>query len=87
MKEYLIPEIAEAAKYAKQAATFKKEANESDDNSDNYVLLSLILSMVLFFSGMSGVTDAYTNQRILLGVAGLIFMVSIVLIIMMPVIF
>lgn len=87
MKEYVIPELVEAKKYEEQALAFKKAANESDSNSDNYVLLSLILSTVLFFSGMSGVTDSHRNQKILLGTATFIFVVSIIFILTMPVIF
>jgi hypothetical protein len=87
MKEYILPEEVEAKKYAEQAAEFKKAANESDDNSDNYVLLSLILSTVLFFSGMSGVTDSVKNQWALLSVASLIFLTAVVFIIKMPVVF
>lgn len=87
MKEYVVPEVNEAAKYAKQAREFKTAANIADNRSDNYVLVSLILSMVLFFCGLSGVTDSYTNQRILIGIALIIFLTSIYFIITMPVMF
>lgn len=87
MKEYTVPELEKAKKYAEQAAEFKKAANVSDSNSDNYVLLSLILSTVLFFSGMSGVTDARRNQRILIGIASFIFLVALVIVFTMPTVF
>lgn len=87
MKEYVIPELEEAKRYEEQALAFKKAANESDSNSDNYVLLSLILSTVLFFSGMTGVADAMRNQKILLGIASLIFVTALVFIFTMPVVF
>lgn len=87
MKEYVIPELEEAKKYEAQAISFKKAANTSDKNSDNYVLLSLILSTVLFFSGMCGVTDSRRSQRILLGTASMIFVTALVFIITMPVVF
>lgn len=87
MKEYTVPELEEAKKYEDKAAGFKKAANVADNNSDNYVLISLILSMVLFFSGMSGVVDARRNQKILLVIASLIFVFSLILIATMPVVF
>lgn len=87
MKEYVIRELEEAKKYEEKALSFKKAANVSDSHSDNYVLLSLILSMVLFFSGMSGVADDSRNQKILVGIASLIFVVALVFIITMPVVF
>lgn len=87
MKEYVLPEVNEAAKYAERAKSFKKAANVADDNSDNYVLISLVLSTVLFFSGMTGVTDSLTNKRVLIGVATVIFSFAIIAIFSMPVIF
>ena len=87
MKEYVLPELIEAKKYEEQAISFKKAANESDGHSDNYVLLSLVLSMVLFFCGMSGVAESRRNQRILLGTATFIFVVALVFIVTMPVVF
>lgn len=87
MKEYSVPELEKAKEYEKQALEFNKAANVSDNNSDNYVLLSLILSMVLFFSGMCGVADSRRSQKILLWVASLIFIVAVVFIITMPVVF
>ena len=87
MKEYVVPEVIEAKKYEDQATSFKKRANESDGHSDNYVLLSLVLSMVLFFCGMCGVAESRRNQRILLATATFIFVVALVFIVTMPVVF
>lgn len=87
MKGYVIPELEEAKKYQAQAIAFKKAANTSDNNSDNYILLSLVLSTVLFFSGMCGVAGSIRSQRILLVTASLIFVVAIVFIVTMPVVF
>ena len=87
MEEYVLPEVVEAKKYAVEADDFKKAANEADNNSDNYVLLSLVLSTVLFFSGICSVIDSYTNQKIIIGIATLIFLTAIFFIIRMPVLF
>lgn len=87
MKEYQIPELIEAKKYAEQANDFKKEANRSDENADNYVLLTVILSTVLFFCGIVGITDSLQNKLILLGIAMIIFIVTTIFIVGMPVIF
>lgn len=87
MKEYVVPEVEEAAKYAKQASAFKKAANVADNRSDNYVLVSLALSMVLFFCGLSGVTESFSNKRILIGIASLIFVSAIYFITTMPLMF
>ena len=87
MEEYFIPELQEAKEYEKQAIEFKKQANEADQNSDSYLLLSVILSIVLFFCGIVGVTDSIVNKRVLLGIAMLIFIVATVFVARLPFIF
>jgi hypothetical protein len=87
MEVYQLHEIAKAKKYAEEAAGFKKAANQADDNGDNYVLLTVVLSMVLFFCGIVGITDSLQNKFILLGIAFIIFIGASVFIIAMPVIF
>jgi len=86
MKEYEVQEVIDAAKYAKEAAGFKKAANIADNHSDNYVLVSVLLSMVLFFCGLSGVMGSRTNQLILLGFAASIFLITLYFVIRFPVI-
>jgi len=73
MKEYVIPELDEIEKFTEQAKKFKLAANECDNHSDNYMFLSLVLSTVLFFCGLSGIMDSYLNQVILIILAGIIF--------------
>ena len=87
MNEYVLPEEADIAKYDKQAKEFKREANKCDNNADNYLLLSMVLSMVLFFCGLSGVMDSRTNKLILLSFAGVLFLISIYFAIQFPVVF
>lgn len=86
MKEYVIPETVDIAKYAEEAKKFKMAANTCDNHSDNYMLLSLILSSVLFFCGLSGTLDSRSNQLILLGFAMTIFVISLYFVIRFPVI-
>lgn len=87
MKEYVVPEEADIKIFADQAKKFKLAANESDNRSDNYMLLSLVLSTVLFFCGLIGVTDTRSNKLILLGFATLIFLIALFFVIKFPVLF
>jgi len=87
MKEYVLPEEADIIRYAAEAKKFKMAANKCDNNADNYMLLSLILSMVLFFCGLSGVMDSRSNQLILTGFATVIFLVTVYFVIRFPVLF
>jgi len=86
MKEYVIPEAADIGIFAEQARKFKIAANECDNHADNYMLLSLVLSTVLFFCGLTGVTDSRSNKLILIGFASLIFAVTLYFIFRFPVI-
>jgi len=54
MKEYSIPELLKAKEYELQATEYKKAANTADQHSDSYLLLSVLLSLVLFFCGIVG---------------------------------
>lgn len=85
MKEYIIPGEADIQKYAEQAAGFKKAANVCDNHSDNYMLLSLVLSSVMFFCGLSGIMDARLNKIILIGFAAAIFTITLYFVIIFPV--
>jgi len=86
MKEYVVPEKKEIEKFTEQALEYKMAANSSDNHSDNYMLLSLVLSTVLFFCGLSGVMDSKTNKLILIGMALTIFVVVVYFVIKFPVI-
>jgi len=85
MKEYVLPEAADIEKYTDEAKKFKTAANNCDNNSDNYMLLSLILSMVLFFCGLSGVMDSKSNKLILIGFASFIFTITLYFVFRFPV--
>ncbi len=87
MEEYVLPEEVDIVKYTAEAKEFKVQANQCDHNADNYMLLSLILSMVLFFCGLSGVMDSRSNKLILIGFASIIFIVTLYFVIRFPVIF
>lgn len=78
MAEYALPELNEAAVYYKQSRAFKSSANEADRHSDNYLLLSILISAVLFFTGLSGFTGSGKYRRILL-YTGLALMLVVVI--------
>lgn len=85
MKEYVLSENIRAEEYAEQAGEFRSAANEANTNADDYVLLTIFLSVVLFLSGMAGVVDSYPRQKILLGLATVIFLITIVNLARLPV--
>jgi hypothetical protein len=84
MEEYVVPEIEEAKVFAKQAGEFKKAANQADKNSDNYLLLSIVVSMVLFFTGLAGISKSFHFQKILLTTAIVILVLVIFYLLKLP---
>jgi hypothetical protein len=54
MPEYLLPEQIAAEHMDHLAVEKFTEAGQADEHADNYVLLTVIFAMVLFFSGISG---------------------------------
>ncbi|MBL7757932.1 MAG: hypothetical protein JNL59_11065 [Chitinophagaceae bacterium] len=78
MREYVLPELEEAVVYRKQSSAFKSSANQADRNSDNYLLLSILISTVLFFTGLSGFTGSSRYQRIFL-YTGLAMMIVVII--------
>jgi hypothetical protein len=84
MEEYIVPEIEEAKVFAKQAGEFKKAANQADKNSDNYLLLSIVISMVLFFTGLAGISKSFHFQKILLATSITILVLVIIYLLKMP---
>jgi signal transduction histidine kinase len=54
MPEYQLPQQVEAQRLEEQAAQKSAEADQANQQSDQYVLLTVIFAMVLFFGGISG---------------------------------
>lgn len=86
LPEYVIPEMLESKQFAAEAAEFKKKANEADKVSDNYLLLSIIISTALFFAGLSGVVGSKRFQRILTIIPVIILVLVFAFLIRLPVI-
>jgi hypothetical protein len=86
LPEYLVPETEDAKKFATEAAGFKQLANQADRNSDNYLFLSIIISMALFFTGLSGITSSHRYKRMLILVPILIISVVLIVLLRLPVI-
>jgi hypothetical protein len=85
MKEYIPPEKTEALKYSIKAQTAKLKALDAGGYAADYMLLSLVLSTVLFFSGLSGTINSYRSKKILIGIAGLMLIVIIFILFKLPI--
>ncbi|HMN26628.1 MAG TPA: hypothetical protein PKE45_00630 [Caldilineaceae bacterium] len=54
MPEYKLPQQVEAQRLEAQATQLSDQADQANEQSDQYVLLTVIFAMVLFFGGISG---------------------------------
>ena len=85
MPAYRLPE-QDAARQAEQQSAQKFEgASQADDRADNYVLLTVIFAMTLFFSGISGKFQWRVIDAGVLGVGVVILLVGLVILFRMPV--
>lgn len=84
MSEYKLPETEKAARFGAEGRAARDEAVVADNHSDSYLLLSLLLNAVLFFSGLAGVIESYLHQRILIGIAAILLVISAVFLLRMP---
>jgi len=85
MPEYVTDFAMEAEQYAKQAELKLEEAQQANQNSDNYVLLTVLYASVLFIGSI--ITKFSSRQlRMIVLIAGLvIFSVATAMLASMPI--
>ncbi len=85
MPRYRLPE-QDAAEQTDQLVIQKfNEAGEADEHADNYVLLTVIFAMVLFFSGISGKFQWRVIDAAVLAFGVVVLLGGLVLLVQMPV--
>jgi hypothetical protein len=85
MREYRLPEDEEARKLEHQAHQLVVEAQRQDQNSDNYVLMTVPFAIVSLFSGLS--TKFWTPgiRTAIVAMAAVVFLGAAVVVAFMPV--
>ncbi len=85
MPRYRLPE-QDAAEQTDQLVIQKfNEAGDADERADNYVLLTVIFAMVLFFSGISGKFQWRVIDAAVLAFGVVVLLGGLVLLVQMPV--
>lgn len=85
MDEYQLPERSQAAALREQAEAESGLANEANEISDRYVLLTVIFASVLFFGGISGKFQSRAVDLGMLALAGIVFLVGLGILITYPI--
>jgi hypothetical protein len=84
MAEYVQPELEEAKRQADLAAEKHAAAQEANQTSDTYVLLTVLFASVLFFGGIAGTLESRQLRVIVLAIALALFAATVVLLATMP---
>jgi hypothetical protein len=84
MPEYKQPLWEEAKKLDQDAAAFLMESRQAGQNSDTYVLLTVLFASVLFFGGIGGTFQSLPLRRAVLTIAVVLFLVTFTGLVTMP---
>jgi hypothetical protein len=76
---YGIPQITEAQQRTNASRTNFTDAKKQQDKADHFTLVEVILATALFLYGIAGVTRNMTLKIGTLAIGGLIFVISVVL--------
>ena len=85
MAEYVQPELEQAKRQDDLAAEKHAAAQEANETSDIYVLLTVLFASVLFFGGIAGTLESRQLRVIILAVALAFFMATVVYLATMPI--
>jgi hypothetical protein len=85
MPEYKQPLWEEAKKLDQKAAGFLVEAKEASQNSDTYVLLTVLFASVLFSGGIGGTFQSLPLRRTVLTIGVVLFLTTFTGLATMPV--
>jgi hypothetical protein len=84
MDEYVLQSDLDERAHEATAERAADEARVANDRSDDYVLMTILFATVLFFAGISSKMDTLKARVLLLGVGGLILVVSGVIVLSLP---
>ena len=84
MPEYRLQEEVAAEEMEQLAVEKFAEAGRADEHADNYVLLTVIFAMALFFSGISGKFQWRVIDAVVLALGAIVLLGGLVLLAQMP---
>jgi len=85
MAEYVQPELAEAKRQDERYFREYAAAVQANENSDTYVLLTVLFASVLFFGGIAGTLDSRRLRVSILSIALALFVVTVAYLAAMPI--
>ncbi|MFO0970256.1 MAG: hypothetical protein U0793_32305 [Gemmataceae bacterium] len=74
MAQYVQSELLEATRCEQESATHQAAAEHANENSDTYVLLTVLFATVLFFGGIGATLDSRRLRYAVFGIAIMLFL-------------
>lgn len=85
MPEYVLTADQQATEWEAQAAAAVEQANQLDETSDRYVLLTVLFASVLFFAGIAGKFQSRAIDLAMLAVSLIVFLVGLTIALTFPI--
>ena len=85
MPEYTSAAQKESDRLLEVATQNLKDAEEANQHSDNYILLTVMFASVLFFGGVSTKFDMFRIRASLIALASILFTASLIIVATFPV--
>lgn len=85
MPEYQLSEQAEAVRWEAEASAQWIKAEEADQISDRYVLLTVVFASVLFFAGIAGKFQSQAIDLAMLIASALVFLAGLAIVLTFPI--
>ena len=84
MEVYRLDAEAKARELVESAEEHHQAALQANQNGDNFVLTTVVFSLVIFFGGISSKLDALRNRRLAVGLAALLFVAGVGIVLALP---
>ena len=85
MAEYVQPELEEAKRQDELFVQELAAAQNANQTSDTYVLLTVLFASVLFFGGIAGTLDSRRLRLMILAISLALFVVTLIFLATMPI--
>ncbi len=78
MPQYVIPQDAQAQTFSAQSNAYFSQGEDAASTADKYVRLTVLLAAVLFLVGISSRFPVRQGRYLLVGIAGVLLVISVV---------
>jgi len=84
MPEYRLAEEAESERLAEDAAAHVERSKEANQIGDNFILVTVLFATVLFLAGTVGKIQSVRIRRMLLVLAGVVWVAAVTIMLLLP---